>query len=91
VTTFGPGKILTPAEWEKASRGALRRHDEALRAQLAAALRLIGWLADGSCTCPDGLHSICPACRCRAFLGTPPSTPARSPRLPQPDAEDFAE
>jgi hypothetical protein len=30
--------ILTPEEWGKASDGALRRHDEALRAKLEAAV-----------------------------------------------------
>ena len=86
-----PGPILTPEEWGRASDGALRRHDEALRASRDSALRLIRWLADDRCTCPDGLLGVCPVCRCRAYLGTPPSFPARSPRLPQPDTEDFAE
>lgn len=43
---------------------------------------LIRSIAEGHCTCPDGLFGICPACRCRAFLGTPPDAAARSAASP---------
>ena len=87
--------ILTPSEWGRANEGALRRHDEALRASLDSSLRLIRSIADDACTCPDGLIGVCPVCRCRVHLGTP-ALPRKGrgkarPRLPQPDSSEWAE